>query len=236
MAGASVLAAKAALRSGVGLVTVHGPECNRIITQTAIPEAIFQSDLTTIDRYNAIAIGPGIGTHAETAAILRDLLIKTDKPCILDADALNIISQQNDLLQLIPKYSVLTPHPKEFERLFGVSNSSYERMLKAQESAKLYGVYIILKGAHTLIATPDGMLYFNSTGNSGMATAGSGDVLTGILAGLLAQGYSPEEVAKIGVFLHGRAADLALEDESKESLIAGDIIDRLGKAFKSVRD
>jgi len=236
MAGASVLAAKAALRSGVGLVTVHGPECNRIITQTAIPEAIFQSDLTTIDRYNAIAIGPGIGTHAETAAILRDLLTKTDKPCILDADALNIISQQNDLLQLIPKYSILTPHPKEFERLFGVSNSSYERMLKAQESAKLYGVYIILKGAHTLIATPDGMLYFNSTGNSGMATAGSGDVLTGILAGLLAQGYSPEEVAKIGVFLHGRAADLALEDESKESLIAGDIIDRLGKAFKSVRD
>ena len=236
MAGASVLAAKAALRSGVGLVTVHGPECNRIITQTAIPEAIFQSDLTTIDRYNAIAIGPGIGTHAETAAILRDLLIKTDRPCILDADALNIISQQNDLLQLIPKYSILTPHPKEFERLFGVSNSSYERMLKAQESAKLYGVYIILKGAHTLIATPDGMLYFNSTGNSGMATAGSGDVLTGILVGLLAQGYSPEEVAKIGVFLHGLAADLALEDESKESLIAGDIIDRLGKAFKSVRD
>jgi len=193
-------------------------------------------DVTTIDRYNAIAIGPGIGTHAETTAILRDLLIKTDRPCILDADALNIISQQNDLLQLIPKYSILTPHPKEFERLFGVSNSSYERMLKAQESAKLYGVYIILKGAHTLIATPDGMLYFNSTGNSGMATAGSGDVLTGILAGLLAQGYSPEEVAKIGVFLHGRAADLALEDESKESLIAGDIIDRLGKAFKSVRD
>jgi NAD(P)H-hydrate epimerase len=193
-------------------------------------------DVTTIDRYNAIAIGPGIGTHAETTAILRDLLIKTDRPCILDADALNIISQQNDLLQLIPRYSILTPHPKEFERLFGVSNSSYERMLKAQESAKLYEVYIILKGAHTLIATPDGMLYFNSTGNSGMATAGSGDVLTGILAGLLAQGYSPEEVAKIGVFLHGRAADLALEDESKESLIAGDIIDRLGKAFKSVRD
>jgi NAD(P)H-hydrate epimerase len=240
MAGASVLSAKAALRSGAGLVTVHGPECNRLIVQTAIPEAIFQSDLVSETKstqtYNAVAIGPGLGTQTETTKMLRNLLTKMNKPCVLDADALNIISQHRDLLPLIPKYSILTPHPKEFDRLFGVSTSSYARMMKAQENANLYGLLIVLKGANTLIAAPDTRLYFNSTGNSGMATAGSGDVLTGILVGLLAQGYSSEDAAKIGVFLHGRAGDLVLETESKESLVSGDIIDRLGKAYKSIRE
>ena len=141
---------------------------------------------------------------------------------------------EKDLLQLIPKNSLLTPHPKEFERLFGKCNSSYERMMKAQEAARQYEIIIVLKGANTLIAMPDGKLYFNSTGNPGMATAGSGDALTGILVGLLAQGYSPSETALIGTFLHGRAGDLALENESEESLIAEDIISHLGKAFKSL--
>jgi NAD(P)H-hydrate epimerase len=244
MAGSSVLSAKAALRVGAGLVTVHGPECNRAIVQTAIPEAILQSDIQTdfisevqkVEKYNAIAIGPGIGMHEETAVMLKNLLKELDKPCILDADALNIIGQHKDLLQFIPNNSIITPHPKEFERIFGESKTSYERMLKTQEKAKLHGIIIVLKGAHTLIATPDGGLFFNSTGNSGMSTAGSGDVLTGILAGLLAQGYTPEETAQIGVFLHGRAGDLALEKESEESLIAGDIIDYLGKAFKTLKN
>jgi hydroxyethylthiazole kinase-like uncharacterized protein yjeF len=243
MAGASVLSSKAALRSGAGLVTVHGPECNRTIVQTAVPEVIFQTDsgsniikiLPSIENYNAIAIGPGIGTHIETANMLIKFLGNADKPCILDADALNIISQNKELLKFIPRYSILTPHPKEFERLFGTCNSSYERIMKAQEMAKRLQLIIILKGAHTLIATPDGKMYFNSSGNSGMATAGSGDVLTGILAGLLAQGYSPEETAKIGVFVHGYAGDLALKTESEESLIAGDIICNLGETFKSIK-
>jgi NAD(P)H-hydrate epimerase len=243
MAGASVLSSKAALRSGAGLVTVHGPACNRNIVQTAIPEVIFKYDpseatishIESIESYNAVAIGPGIGTSIETADMLRDFLIRSDNPCVIDADALNIISIQKDLLQHIPVNSIITPHPKEFERLFGVCNTSYERIMKAQQASKAYGIIIILKGAHTLISLPSGNLYFNSTGNSGMATAGSGDVLTGILVSLLAQGYLPEDAALTGVLLHGRAGDLALVNETKESLIAGDIISCLGAAFRSIQ-
>jgi ADP-dependent NAD(P)H-hydrate dehydratase / NAD(P)H-hydrate epimerase len=244
MAGASVLSSKAALRSGAGLVTVHGPAANRTIVQTAIPEVIFQSDesddfISHIDlnkTNQAVAVGPGIGTHSNTALMLHDLLMKLKSPCVMDADALNILSTQKELLNLIPENSILTPHPKEFERLFGECHSSYERMTKAAQASEEYGVIIVLKGAHTLIALPDGILYFNSTGNSGMATAGSGDVLTGILVGLLAQGYKPNEAAMTGVFLHGRAGDLALHSQSGESLIASDIIFCMGEAFQSIRD
>lgn len=244
MAGASVLSSKAALRSGAGLVTVHGPKENRIIVQTAVPEVIFVSDInsdinTKVNspvNYSAVAVGPGIGKHEETADMLRDLLEHYRQPIVLDADALNIISKYNELLTLVPPKSILTPHPKEFERLFGKCNSSYERMLKAREVAQRFDIVIILKGANTLIALPDGKLVFNSTGNAGMATAGSGDVLTGVLIGLLAQGYSPENTAKIGVFLHGRAGDLALNKQSLESLIASDIIEELGGAFQCVRN
>jgi ADP-dependent NAD(P)H-hydrate dehydratase / NAD(P)H-hydrate epimerase len=244
MAGASILSAKAALRSGAGLVTIYGPKCNRVIAQTTIPEVIFLSDsggsdiiktLPSIKDYSTIAIGPGIGTQLETANMLGKFMGIANNPCVIDADALNIISQHKELLRLIPKNSILTPHPKEFDRVFDTRNSSYERILKAQEIAKELQLIIILKGAYTLVATPNGQLYFNSTGNPGMATAGSGDVLTGILTGLLAQGYTPDETAKIGVFLHGRAGDLVLEKESDESLIASDIIDTLGKAFRSIK-
>ncbi|MDR3653909.1 MAG: NAD(P)H-hydrate dehydratase [Paludibacter sp.] len=243
MCGASVLAGKAALRAGAGLVTVHGPGANRFIVMGAIPEVIFQSDVNTnyithienIENYSSVGIGPGIGTSPETVEMLRETLSTLHKPCVIDADALNIISQHKELLQLIPKNSILTPHPKEFERLFGASYSSYERMLKVQQTAKEYGVIIILKGAHTIIATSEGKIYFNSTGNAGMATAGSGDVLTGILTGLLAQGYSPEDASKIGVLVHGLAGDQSLGSQSKESLIAGDIIEKIGSAYRSIR-
>ena len=239
MAGASILSAKATLRSGAGLVTVKGPECNRAIVQTAFPEAIYLSDQISDDslsneKFDTIAIGPGIGTLVETASMLENLLKKISKPCVLDADALNIIAQHEHLLKVIPKNSILTPHPKEFERMFGICNSSYERMLKAQKKAKEMQVVIILKGAHTLIANVDGKLYFNSTGNSGMATAGSGDVLTGILTGLLAQGYSPLSSSITGVYLHGIAGNKALGKQSEESLIAGDIVENLGNAFQSL--
>lgn len=243
MAGASVLSAKAALRSGAGLVTVLGPKENRIILQTAIPEVMFESnnhnDINTkvksLVNYSAVAVGPGIGTDEETAEMLRDLLMQYRKPMVIDADALNIVAKHKELLSSIPQKSILTPHPKEFERLFGKHNSSYEKALKARQTAQEYDVIIVLKGANTLIALPDGKLFFNSTGNTGMATAGSGDVLTGILVGLLAQGYSSEEAAKIGVFLHGRAGDLALNSQSEESLVSGDIIDYIGNGFKSIR-
>jgi len=243
MAGASVLSSRAALRSGAGLVTVHGPAANRTIVQTAIPEVIYHSD-DSIDYIShievdeskyTVAIGPGIGINEYTSVLVHDLLVKLKNPCVIDADALNIISTRKEILHQIPKNSILTPHPKEFERLFGKCNSSYDRMMKAAEASKVYGFIIVLKGANTLIATPDENRYFNSTGNSGMATAGTGDVLTGIIAGLLAQGYSPKESALMGVFLHGRAGDMALQTESKESLMASDLITCLGEAFQSIR-
>ena len=242
MGGAAVLSAKAGLRSGAGLVTVHSAACNRIIVQTAIPEAIFQSDrsenfisaLPALESYHAVAVGPGIGQNQDTATMLNQLFSQLKKPCVLDADALNIISQNKDLLEKIPVYSILTPHPKEFERLFGKTDNSYQRMLKASEMAVKYQFVVILKGAHTLIALPDGQLIFNSTGNAGMATAGSGDVLTGILGSLLAQGYSPENASKLGVYIHGLAGDLALSEQSEESMIAGDIVEYLGKAFYEI--
>ena len=244
MAGASVLSSKAALRSGAGLVTVHGPSDNRIIVQTANPEVIFNSDtgndlisnVEILDKYTSVAIGPGIGTHSDTAGMLEKFISELKKPCVFDADALNILSRHKELLKQIPRESILTPHPKEFDRLFGKSNSSYERLLKAREASVKNGFIIILKGAYTSITTSDGRQFFNSTGNSGMATAGSGDVLTGILVGLLAQGYTFEAAAKTGVYLHGLAGDLALTKQSKESLIAGDIIDYLGQSFRSIRD
>lgn len=243
MAGAAVLSARVALRSGAGLVTVHSAAANRIIVQSSVPEAIFQSDsadncitqIAILESYNAVVLGPGIGQNDETKAMLQQFLENHDKPCILDADALNIISQNKELLTLVPQNSILTPHPKEFERLFGKCSSGYERIKKASEFAKKLELIIVLKGANTLIATPDGKLFFNSTGNSGMATAGSGDVLAGMLGGLLAQGYLPEDAARIGVYLHGLAGDLSLQQQSAESLIAGDIIENIGEAFKSIR-
>jgi ADP-dependent NAD(P)H-hydrate dehydratase / NAD(P)H-hydrate epimerase len=187
-----------------------------------------EDDLT---KYDAIGIGPGIGTASETKAMLREILDAYRSPLVLDADALNIISSQKDFLQLIPKGSVLTPHPKEFERLFGKTNNDFERIELALQKAKELQVVIVLKGHHSLIATPDGKGFFNSTGNAGMATAGSGDVLTGIITGLLAQGYSSVEAAIFGVYLHGAAGDIAAKKHSKEAMLAGDIVESLGEAF-----
>lgn len=211
--------------------------------QCSAPEAIFHSDkneeviseFPILEKFDAVAVGSGIGQNPETVSSMNQLLLALNKPCVIDADALNIISENKSLLEKIPVYSILTPHPKEFERLFGKTENSYRRMLKASEMAVKYQFIIILKGAHTAIALPDGQVIFNSTGNAGMATAGSGDVLTGILGSLLAQGYSAENASKLGVYIHGLAADIALNTQSKESLIAGDIVAFLGKAFYQLR-
>ncbi len=243
MAGAAVLSSEAALRSGAGLVTVHSASCNRIILQTAVPEVIFESDnhenyiseFRDLSKYDAIAIGPGINQANETALFLKSILGACERPVVLDADALNLIAANRNLLQLIPENSILTPHPKEFERLFGKSTNSFERLQTASEIAQNQKIIIVLKGAYTQIFLPDGRIFFNSTGNPGMATAGSGDVLTGIMAGLLAQGYQPEDAALISVFLHGLAGDLALNTETGETLIAGDIIGGLSLAFIALR-
>lgn len=238
--GAAVLAAQACMRSGVGLLTCHIPACGYTIMQTSAPEVMVETDnsetentgLEKISGYASIGIGPGLGTDPATAGMLRQLLTQHTFPLVIDADALNLIAS-NDLLSMIPRGSVLTPHPGEFERLLGKSHDDFERISLAMTQAKAIGCIIILKGHHSFIATGD-KGYFNTTGNAGMATAGSGDVLTGIITGLLAQGYSSLEASLLGVYLHGLAGDLAMADESMESLIAGDIIDNMGKAFRSL--
>lgn len=239
--GAAVLATKACLRSGVGLLTTHIPQCGYDIMQTTVPEAMVSVDLGThyfssvpdLESYRSIGIGSGLDKQPESRTALRQVLEKKEEELVIDADALNIISKEK-WQRLIPPNSILTPHPKEFERLFGPSSNSFERMKLAQQKAQELQVYIILKGAHTLIVCPDGLAFFNSTGNPGMATAGSGDVLTGIVTSLAAQGYSPKEAALLGVYLHGRAGDLAAAEKGTEALIAGDLVDYLGAAFKSL--
>ncbi len=236
MGGAAVLSAKSALRVGAGLVSVHSVEENRIILQSTLPEAIFVNELNNLNKYNSFAFGPGLGADEATAEMLFEFLKTLEKPCVLDADALNIISQKQNFLDFIPENSILTPHPKEFDRLFGISSNSTERIEKASSQVQKLGVYIVLKGANTLIATPEGKLFFNSTGNSGMAVGGMGDVLTGMISGLLAQGYSSEESAVLGVYLHGLAGDLALNTQSEESLLPTDLIENIGNGYKFLRN
>ncbi len=242
--GAGILAARACLRSGAGLVTIHAPRCAYQILQIAIPEAMVMVDegelfiqQTKYDfsRFSAVGIGPGIGTADATALALRAMLEQAGQPLVLDADALNLLAKNPKFWEHVPQNSILTPHPKEFERLFGKTADSFERNDLQREMARKHKVFIILKGAYTCTATPDGTCYFNSTGNPGMATGGSGDVLTGMLTGLLAQGYSPLETCVLGVYLHGLAGDLAADELQQEALLASDIISHIGLAFIKLR-
>ncbi len=240
MMGAATLAARAVMRSGAGLVCVHIPESGIDILQTLIPEAILSidsnkdvvADLPVIEGYSAIGIGVGLGEHAYTAEVLEELLLKASSPLVIDASALNILAAHPQWITHIPANSILTPHPRELERLAGMKfQNSWERLHKAVELAKKMQVIIVLKGAYTAVVLPTGAVHFNSTGNSGLATAGSGDVLTGIIASLLAQGYNPEDAAKIGVFAHGYAGDSAAEVLSKAAMIASDVIEHLHTFF-----
>jgi hydroxyethylthiazole kinase-like uncharacterized protein yjeF len=242
--GAAVLSAKACLRSGVGLLSCHIPVCGYSILQSTIPEAMVVVDehiqINTkveddLSKYKSIGTGPGLGTDTATIQMIKDIFEAYKKPMVIDADALNIIAAQKDLQLLIPAGSILTPHPKEFERLFGETVNDFEKIELAITKAKFLNCIIVLKGHHTFIATPGGLGYFNSTGNAGMATGGSGDVLTGILTGLLAQGYSSVEAALLGVYLHGLAGDFAAKEFSMEAMVAGDIVENLGKAFQFIQ-
>lgn len=243
--GAAVLAARSCLRSGAGLLTCHIPSCGYAILQTALPEAMVMTDFNSsfvtrieadLEKFDAIGIGPGIGTATETRALLHDTLNTYRQPLVLDADALNILASKKEWLTILPPGSILTPHPKEFERMFGESRNEFERISLAIQKATELNCVIVLKGHHTLTATPDGRLFFNGTGNAGMATGGSGDTLTGILTSLLAQGYPPADAAVFGVYLHGLAGDYAAAAGSMESLIAGDITDNLAHAFAIIKD
>ncbi len=243
MMGAALLAGESCLRSGAGLVTLHVPRFGYQIIQTSFPEAIVsldQSDILfseppNLDSYSAIGIGPGLGCKPNSSKGLKILLEQTRVPLVIDADGLNILSKHAEWYELLPKDTILTPHPKEFDRLAGTSENAYERHLKQLEFAKRYKVIVVLKGAYTGIASPDGEYWLNTTGNPGMATGGSGDVLTGMITGLLARGLAPIDAAKAGVYLHGLAGDLAVRESDEEAMIAGDMIACLGATFKELK-
>jgi ADP-dependent NAD(P)H-hydrate dehydratase / NAD(P)H-hydrate epimerase len=242
--GAAILACKACLRTGVGLLTVHVPVTGYEIMQTTVPEAMVCIDESATrfckteeqGHYSTIGIGPGIDTKKSTVNLLDNLLQNATKPIVLDADAINILAKNKDMLKNLPAKSILTPHPGEFRRLVGDWNNFHTRLQKQIEFAKKYKVYVVLKGANTVVATPEGKCYFNSSGNPGMGTAGSGDALTGVITSLLAQGYTPEKASILGVYLHGLAGDFAAIKFGQQALIAGDIIDCLGEAYKSLVD
>lgn len=242
MAGASVLAAKACLRSGAGLLTVHVPQRNNDILQTSVPEAIVEQDEneayfstpSASDAYSALAIGPGIGCHPDTALAFIEQVKNAQSPVILDADALNILSAHKGWMLQLPKHTVLTPHPKELERIVGTCSDSFERLNRAKELAVRQQIYLIVKGAWSAVITPEGHIYFNPTGNPGMATAGSGDVLTGILLALAAQGYPLKDACRLGVYIHGLAGDLAARKRGETGMTAGDVADCLPEAWMSL--
>lgn len=244
MAGAAILATKACLRSGVGKVTIHSPRKNNMILQISVPEAIVQFDSeetvfgepVDTEDYEALGIGPGLGQSEMTAIALIAQLRRAQCPIVADADALNILANHRSWLQQLPKGIIMTPHIREFDRLAGHSDDSYERLSKALKLADMLQAYIIIKGRFSAICMPDGHVLFCPTGNAGMATAGSGDVLTGIITGLTARGYSRMEASVLGTYLHGLAGDIAAERLGMESMTASDIIDCLPEAFKRLAE
>lgn len=233
--GAALLASKSCLRSGVGLLTTHLPGSAMLPLQVYLPEAMISpdksdnyfSEVPDLQPYNAVGVGPGLGKAEETANALKHLIQEVKVPMVLDADALNIISENKTWLSFLPERTIITPHPKEFERMFGKTDNSAMRLELQREMSVKHNIIIVLKGANTAITFPGGSCFFNSTGNPGMATAGSGDVLTGIILSLLAQRYTPEEAAIIGVFMHGRAGDKVAAEKGMEAMIAGDVVETL---------
>jgi NAD(P)H-hydrate epimerase len=240
--GAAVMSAEAALRTGIGLISCQVPGCGYTVLQVALPEAMVLTDtsermitdIVPVNNYDAVGIGPGIGTGKETMHAVHDLLINCLKPLVIDADGLNIISLNKEWLRLMQPLTILTPHPKEFDRLAGECPNGYTRLMKQIEFSSKFNCIVVLKGACTSVSLPDGSVYFNSTGNPGMATGGSGDVLAGMILSLLAQGYSPQDASVAAVYIHGLAGDIAASENSMESIIASDIINCIGKAFNVI--
>ncbi|NBL65198.1 NAD(P)H-hydrate dehydratase [Flavobacterium sp. NST-5] len=241
--GSVVLASKAALKSGCGLITAFIPKCGVDILQISFPEAMVTADenetvISNIDiqfEPNAIAIGVGLGTSHVTAIALEHFLQKNKNPLVIDADAINLISKNKNLLKFLPKNSVITPHKKELQRLLGTWKSDDEKIVKIQQISHDYQLIVVEKGSPTLIYY-ENKIFENTSGNEALATAGSGDSLTGIITGLIAQGYEPLAATQLGVYLHGLTADLVWENTSKEAFTASDIASFLGKAFLFLKE
>lgn len=244
MAGAAVIAARSALSSGIGKLTIHTPSANNTIIQAIVPEAVVHHDEDKYrftspehtENYTAMAIGPGLGCKQETATAFIEQISHCIIPLIIDADGLNILAEHKGWLQQIPKDTILTPHPKEFIRLFGHCKTDFDMLSQAKEQAIHQQIYIILKNHYTAICCPNGSIFYNTTGNSGMATAGTGDALVGILLSLLSQGYLPEDACRLGCYLHGLAGDLAAEELSEEGMTAMDLVHHLPYAIKQLKN
>lgn len=245
MMGSAQLATRAALRSGCGKVTCHAPRCGYFVLQTAAPEALFEADpgdvyLRDIElrhNYSAVAAGPGIGTNDATIDALEAFLKVANansRAVVLDADALNCIAMRPTLLDYIPVMSILTPHAEEFDRMFGTQPGSDARLAKAIEVAMFHKIVIVLKGHHSAVVRPDGKVCYNPTGTAALATAGTGDVLTGLIAGLMAQGLSSELAASAGVYIHGMAGQMAEKTHGSYGVTAGDVVDNIGRAINSI--
>lgn len=247
--GCTILSAKACMRMGAGLITVHVPQKGVDVLQVAFPEAMvsidqhsehFSSLPQNLAKYNAIGIGPGVGTHEDSFLAMQRLLSAIDKelPMVIDADGLNILSRhKSELVTLLPHHVILTPHEREFDRLFGENlPDNATRLEKLPLLASELNVTIILKGHRTAICSPEGSIVFSTNGNAGMATAGSGDVLTGILLGLISQNTmvssdlrkSMQEIALLGTQIHGKSGDLAAKNKAKYAIIASDIVENIG--------
>lgn len=245
MMGAAILATRAASRSGCGKVTCHSPKCGYEIIQSTVPSAMFQSDsgeyhienIELTRHYSAVAIGPGIGTDDRTIRALEDFLkisSANNRPVILDADALNCIALRPAMLDYLPMLSILTPHAAEFDRIFGSQSSSTARLAKAIEISRTYKVIIVLKGYYTATVRPDGKVFYNSSGTPALATAGTGDVLTGLMLGMLAQGFKPEIASIVAVYVHGTAGQLAEKRHGSYGVCAEDVADNIGTAIKNI--
>lgn len=241
--GAAVLSTRAALIAGAGLVTAHVPARGESVVHTAVPEAMVDIDAAEdfisggaiLSKVNALCIGPGIGQHADTIHWFDQFLKTTKLPIVLDADAINILARHQDLLLFLSRRAILTPHLGELERLIGKSANGKERLEKAIDFATKYQVVLLIKGAYSATVTPEGKVFFNPTGNPGMATAGSGDVLAGLITGLIAQGYSLDEATTRAVYYHGLAGDLAVLEKGEHGFVASDLLQFLPKAYSNVQ-
>jgi NAD(P)H-hydrate epimerase len=240
--GAAILATHACARSGVGLITAQLPLDLQPAMHAALPEVmalvdVFDKRTSGLGphRFSAIGIGPGIGMEDDSARMLKHIVQDAPAPLVLDADALNILSENRTWLAFLPKGAILTPHPKEFDRLTDTSATGFERLAKARSFAVRFGIVLVLKGAHTAVCSPDGTVYFNTTGNPGMAKGGSGDALTGIITGLRAQGLEPTSAAVLGVYAHGLAGDLAAKDLGMDGMLPSDLIAHLPLAWSGIR-
>ena len=242
--GSALISSKACLRSGAGMLTLHSTKTTTAALLNHLPEAMsiedsnpdYISEISNPENYDAVGFGPGVGTSKETEIVLKKLLQYYTGKLIIDADGLNILSENKTWLDFLPPETILTPHPKEFERLVGKCDNDFEKIKTLKHFCLKYNCIVILKGAHSAIAFPDGSVFFNSSGNPGLAKAGSGDALTGIILGLLSRGYTAPKAALIGTFIHGFAADLCLKQKSIESILISDVIEKLPKAFKKLAE